>query len=160
MMLESGRVVAVEADGLWVETIRQSTCGSCAAQKGCGHGILNRISDGKRGYVRVLSGSVDCSECVVDDQVSFSIPEEVIVRGSLIVYMLPLSCMLAGAAAAAFYLPGSEDLVALAGAIVGVLAGVAAVRWHAGRHSQDPGLQPSLVKILSPAPVGRPVSVN
>jgi sigma-E factor negative regulatory protein RseC len=160
MMFESGRVVAVEADSLWVETIRQSTCGTCAAQKGCGHSLLNKISDGKRGYVRVLSGRVDSSECVVDDEVRFSIPEEVILRGSLIVYMVPLVCMLLGAASAAYYLPGSEDLAALAGASVGVGLGVGVVRWHARRHSQDPGLQPSLEEILMPAPTARPVILS
>ena len=46
MLIETGRVVAVEAneEALWVETIRQSTCGSCAANKGCGHGLLNRAN--------------------------------------------------------------------------------------------------------------------
>ena len=55
MLVETGRVVAVEEDSLWVETIRQSTCGSCAAQKGCGHGLLNRYADGKRGYIQHLA---------------------------------------------------------------------------------------------------------
>lgn len=160
MMFESGRVVAVEADGLWVETIRQSTCGTCAAQKGCGHSLLNKISDGKRGYVRVLSGKLDCRECVVDDEVRFSIPEEVILRGSLVVYMVPLFCMLLGAALAAFYLPGSEDLAALLGAVAGVGLGLGVVRWHAHIHGQDPELQPALEEILMPAATARPLSIN
>ena len=160
MMFESGRVVAVEANGLWVETIRQSTCGTCAAQKGCGHGLLNKISDGKRGYVRVLSGRVDCAECVVDDEVRFSIPEEVILRGSLIVYMVPLLCMLMGAALAASYLPANEDLAALAGATLGAGLGLGLVRWHASHHRQDPGLQPTLEEILIPAATSRPVTLS
>ena len=97
--------MAVEPDSLWVETIRQSTCGSCAAQKGCGHGLLNRYSDGKRGYVRVLgSDQLAAADCRVDDQVLIAIPEEVILRGSLILYMLPLVSMLSGAALAMFLL--------------------------------------------------------
>ena len=43
MLLETGRVVAVDADSVWVETIRRTTCGSCAVQKGCGHGLLNQL---------------------------------------------------------------------------------------------------------------------
>ena len=96
MMIESGRVVAVESDGLWVETIRKSTCGACAVQKGCGHGIINRLSDGSRNYLRVLPGDHSLSECSVDDQVRFAVPEAVILRGSLVVYVLPLLCMLFG----------------------------------------------------------------
>jgi sigma-E factor negative regulatory protein RseC len=155
MLIETGRVVAVDADGLWVETIRQSTCGTCAAQKGCGHGLINRLSDGKRGYVRVLPGKRDPQECSVDDQVRISIPEEVILRGSLIVYMLPLACMLAGAATAVGLAPGSQDVSAALGAALGFGLGLVLVRWHAWRHRDDHRLQPTLLEVLRPlkAPV-------
>jgi sigma-E factor negative regulatory protein RseC len=155
MLIETGRVVAIDPDGLWVETIRRSTCGTCAAQKGCGHGLINRLSDGKRGYVRVLPGKRDPQECSVDDQVRISIPEEVILRGSLIVYMLPLLCMLAGAAAAVGLLPGSQDVLAALGAAAGFGLGFVLVRWHAWRHRDDRSLQPTLLEVLRPlkAPV-------
>ena len=151
MLTETGRVVAVDQDGLWVETIRQSTCGSCAAQKGCGHGILNRIGDGKRGYIRVLSGKVATRDCAVDDQVRISIPEEVILRGSLVVYMVPLLCMLAGAAAAVNLLSGAQDLLAALGAVAGFALGFGIVRWHAWHHRHDRALQPTLLEIMPPA---------
>jgi sigma-E factor negative regulatory protein RseC len=152
MLIETGRVVALDAQGLWVETIRQSTCGSCAAQKGCGHSLLNKISDGKRGYIRVLSGKAAIGDCAIDDQVRISIPEEVILRGSLVVYMLPLLCMLAGAALAVSLLPGGQDLLAASGATLGFAAGLALVRWHAWRHRHDENLQPTLLEILRPRP--------
>ncbi len=150
MLIETGRVVAVEAaqESLWVETIRQSTCGSCAANKGCGHGLLNRIADGRTGYVRVLSGVVAAAQCSVDDQVRISIPEQVILRGSVVVYLLPLLCMLAGAAAADLLWPGHHELAAVAGAAGGLAAGFALVRWHAWRHRQDRALQPTLLEVL------------
>lgn len=151
MLVETGRVVAVDSQGLWVETMRQSTCGSCAAQKGCGYGLLNRFGAGRRGYIRVLSGKVATDDCVVDDQVRISIPEEVILRGSLVVYMLPLLTMLAGATAAVSVVPGSQDLPAALGAIAGFGVGLLMVRWHAWRHRQDRKLQPTLLEILRPA---------
>ena len=149
-MIETGRVVAVEEDGLWVETIRQSTCGSCTARKGCGHSLINSLSDGRRSYVRVLPGQHAVSDCGVDDQVRFSIPEEVILRGSVVVYILPLACMLLGAVLAANLLQGEQDLLAAGGAVAGFLAGFALVRWHAWRHRGDASLQPTLVEILRP----------
>jgi len=150
VLIETGRVVAVEAAGgaLWVETIRQSTCGSCAANKGCGHGLLNRIADGRTGYVRVLSGRVAAGDCTIDDQVRISIPEQVILRGSLLVYMVPLLCMLGGAAFANGLLAAPSELTAAAGAAVGLLLGFALVRWHAWRHRQDRALQPTLLEVL------------
>jgi sigma-E factor negative regulatory protein RseC len=152
MLTETGRVVAVERDGLWVETIRQSTCGSCAAQNGCGHGLLNRIAEGRRNYVRVLGPGPAIAACAVDDQVRISIPDQVILRGSLVVYMLPLLCMLSLAAGAVVLWPMSQDLAAAGGAGTGLLLGFALVRWHAWRHRHDRELQPTLLEVLSSAP--------
>ena len=150
MLVETGRVVAVEDDSLWVETIRQSTCGSCAAQKGCGHGLLNRYSDGKRGYIRVLPGSAGTGACAVDDQVRISIPEEVILKGSVVVYVLPLFTMLAGAALAATLFPQHQDQMSALGAAGGFGLGLLLVRWHAWRHRNDRSLQPTLLEVVDP----------
>jgi sigma-E factor negative regulatory protein RseC len=150
MLTETGRVVALEADSLWVETIRQSTCGTCAAQKGCGHSLINQISDGSRSFIRVLPGKLTPKACAINDQVRISIPEEVILRGSLIVYMLPLFSMLAGAVSAVNLFSGHQDMLAIVGAIFGFTLGVAAVRWHAWIHRDDSSLQPTLLEILKP----------
>ncbi len=144
MLTENGRVVAVEADGLWVETVRKSTCGACSAQKGCGHGILNRMTDGKRGYIRVLPGDQSIQDYRVDDEVRFSIPEEVILRGSLVAYLVPIVGLLLGAPAASAGLPQMGDAGALLGAVGGFLVGLGLVRWHAVRHQDDPAFQPLL----------------
>jgi len=149
MLIESGRVVAVEDSGLWVETLRKSTCGSCAAQAGCGHGLLNRIGGDRRGLVRVLPGEPGVAACRIDDEVLISIPEEVVLRGSFIAYLLPLLCLLGGALAASALLPGSEDLLAALGGAAGLGLGFALVRWHGHRHRSDPQFQPVLVKVLS-----------
>jgi sigma-E factor negative regulatory protein RseC len=156
MLTETGRVVALEADGLWVETIRQSTCGTCAAQKGCGHGLINRISDGKRGYVRVLPGDQAIENYRIDDQVLISIPEEVILRGSFIAYILPVITMLLGASAAVNWLTGNGDLLALLGAGGGLAVGFALVRWNGTSHRDDPSFQPVLEGVVTSA--GEPVS--
>ncbi len=150
MLTETGRVVGIEADGLWVETVRRSTCGACAAKQGCGHGLLNRLSDGKRGYLRVLPGDQTVEHYSIDDQVLISIPEEVILRGSFIAYVLPLMATLAGALAAVRWLPGNEDLVAALGAVGGLALGFSLVRWHGTRHRSDPDFQPVLQRVIAP----------
>ena len=147
MLLETGRVVAIEADGVWVETIRKTTCGSCAAQKGCGHGLLNSISSGRRSLIRALPGKLHPSECRVDDEVQISIPDEVILRGSFIVYIVPLVFMLLGTIMGSGY-ASNVDLGGAAGAAAGFLLGFALVRVHAWRHRDDRTLQPTLVDIL------------
>lgn len=149
MLTETGRVVGIETDGVWVETIRRSTCGVCSAQKGCGHGLLNRISEGKRGYVRALPGEQSIDDYKVNDQVLISIPEEVILRGSFIAYILPILSMLAGAVAASHFLVGQQDVLAVLGAAGGLVLGFTLVRWHGVYHRQDPAFQPVLLSIDS-----------
>ncbi|MDP4651079.1 MAG: SoxR reducing system RseC family protein, partial [Haliea sp.] len=134
----------LEANSLWVETIRRSTCGVCAAQKGCGHGLLNRVRDGQRGLVRVLPGEFALSDCRVNDEVQIGIPDDVIVRGSLVVYMLPLFSLLGGALLASRLVPEASDVAAAVGMVVGFAVGVLLVRWHAWRHRDDVRLQPVL----------------
>ncbi len=151
MLTETGRVVAIEDDGLWVETIRKSTCGTCAARSGCGHGLLNRITDGSRSFIRVLPGEQSLADCRVDDEVVISIPEEVILRGSLVAYVMPLLCMLAGAAGAVRWLPGGEDVLAALGAIGGLALGFGLLRLHGRRHRDDTAFQPVLVENLGRA---------
>lgn len=149
MLEESGRVVAVQGDAVWVQTIRRSTCGACAARQGCGHGLISRHSALGQGLVRALSGTqLHAADCRVGDEVVLVLPEEVILRGSMLVYLVPLLSMLAGALLidAMFSTPvaPASDLLTLAGAAGGFGLGVALVRWHAWRHRADPSLQPVL----------------
>ena len=71
------------------------------------------MTDGKRGYIRVLPGEQSIQDYRVDDEVRFSIPEEVILRGSMIAYLVPIVGLLAGATGAAAWLPQMEDSAAL-----------------------------------------------
>lgn len=150
MPTETGRVVAVEADGLWVETIRRSTCGSCAAQKGCGHAMLDRRSNGRRGHIRVIPATREIPQYRVDDQVLIGIPAEIILRGSFIAYGLPLIGMLAGALAAVGWLPGNGDLLAVCGASIGLLLGFSLVGLHGARHRRDAAFQPVVLGLAPP----------
>jgi sigma-E factor negative regulatory protein RseC len=152
MLTETGLVVALEADALWVQTMRRSTCGGCSAQAGCGHGLLNRVSGGQRGFIRALPGIEGMDKYRVGQQVALSIPEEVILRGSFIAYLMPLLCMLAGAAAAVNWLSGNPDLVAVLGATGGLALGFGLVHWHGIRHRQDLNFQPVLVRAVEAPP--------
>jgi sigma-E factor negative regulatory protein RseC len=149
VLLETAHVVAVEADSVWVETISRSTCGSCAAQSGCGHSLLNRIAAGRRNYIRAFSGPLAAIDCSVDDHVRICIPEQVIVKGSLLVYMVPLILMLAGAALVSSLSATSTDMLTLVGAVLGFSVGVALVRVHAWYHRSDKSFHPRLMELVN-----------
>jgi sigma-E factor negative regulatory protein RseC len=153
MLTEIGRVVALDADSLWVETLRKTTCGGCAVQKGCGHGLLNEMGGASRNYIRVLLAGQLPAQYAPDDQVRIAIPEQLLVRSSFLVYVLPLLSMLALAAALVQGFPQQPaDLMSGLGAVLGFLLGLALVRLHARRHRDDPAFQPRLLGRVGPAP--------
>ncbi|HEY7883403.1 MAG TPA: SoxR reducing system RseC family protein [Cellvibrionaceae bacterium] len=142
MLKESGRIVAVESEGLWVETIQRSTCGSCAARSGCGQSLLARFG-GHSSYLWVSLQGREPSDFHVGDDISLGVHEEVVAQGSLLVYLLPLITMVA-ATVAAHNLFALEGLTILAG-LAGLLAGGGWVRWRAYQTRHDSRLQPVLL---------------
>ena len=151
MLTETGRVVAVEPGWLWVETIRRSTCGSCAAAKGCGHAIMNSIGDGTRNYLKVSTAAFPDGRFQVDDNVAIAIPERILLDSALVVYGAPLAATLAGAALAAGFLPGASDAETVLGAAVGFVGGLTLVRLHAWWFRNHNAFHP---RLIGPAPTG------
>jgi sigma-E factor negative regulatory protein RseC len=142
MMIESGRIVAIEKDGLWVETIQQSSCGSCSAKQGCGQGVLARWAS-RSGFVRVLLEGRDPDNYQLDDEVQIGIPEDVIAAGALFVYLLPLVTMLIFAVVADGLDWGESGVII--SALIGLVLGGVGVKWHSYYHRNNRRLQPVLV---------------
>ena len=75
MITETGRVVSVESDCVWVETIRKSTCNSCSAQKACGHGLMNKVDAGRLNHVRALLAGMPQEQFAVNDVVKMALAQ-------------------------------------------------------------------------------------
>jgi sigma-E factor negative regulatory protein RseC len=142
MILETGRVVAVEPQGLWVETIQRSACGSCQAQKGCGHSALAKLG-ASASYLWVLLEGRASSHYQIGTEVKIGVPEDVIVKGSLFVYMVPLIALITATFIAHHFLL-SDGVTALF-ALCGLLIGAAIVRKGSYLIRFDSRLQPVLI---------------
>lgn len=143
MIEEQGRVVALEAGAVWVETLRKSTCSSCSANAGCGQGLMDKLGVGRdRGLVRALCDL----QLQVGDPVVIGVREDLLVQGSLLVYLLPLLCLFV-AASLAQGLGLAEPLVILCG-LAGLGSGWLIVRWLSRRTADDPALQPVVLRAL------------
>ncbi|MGI9277351.1 MAG: SoxR reducing system RseC family protein [Endozoicomonas sp.] len=120
MIEEPGRVMSVEQDGVWVETIRKSTCSSCSARNGCGQHLAERyVSSKSHSYIRATS-DVALNE---NDKVVVGIPEGALIKASMFVYLLPLVSMM-GSLWLSTWLEWNElvtVLTALAGLALGFL---------------------------------------
>lgn len=141
MIEEPGRVVAVEEGAVWVETLRRSTCSACSANAGCGQGLMEKLGVGqRRGYVRALTDL----HLAVGDGVVIGVREDLLVRSSVQVYLLPLLGLFAGAMLAQ-WLALAESFVILAG-LGGLFSLWWLVRWRTRRSADDPSLQPVVLR--------------
>jgi len=136
MLTETGRVVGLDGDTAWVETLRQGTCGACSARSGCGHGLLNSARPGSsRALVRARVGQDLIGELRLQDSVELALPERSFLRAASLVYATPLIAAIGAALAAERWLArgaataASTDLATVLGAAGGLVAGFLAVRW-------------------------------
>lgn len=144
MLRESGRVVALETEAVWVETLRSSACGRCTARAGCGHGALGGALAGrKKGLIRVIgSDVVSVNDCRVDDTVDIELPESAVLRASALLYGLPL---LVGVGAAIALAPAGE-LPSLLGFAFGLGTGFWVARTLGRRAANQVLFEPRLVR--------------
>jgi len=142
MVFESGRVVAIESDSLWVETIQRSTCGSCAAQKGCGQSLLAKIGI-KTSYLRVLLEGQKSSDFAIDDEVQIGIPDDIIVKSSLFAYLVPIILLLVFATVAQEFFV--NELYVIASGLLGLLLGGVFIQLFSHWHRHNSRYQPVLL---------------
>ena len=143
MILESGTVVQVDLDSLLVETIQTSTCDTCVAEKGCGQRVLSKLT-GKTNRIRVLFDSQSPKNILPGQSVTIGIPEDVIVKGSLLVYLVPVVSSVIGA-----WLAGPQgELQSMLGAFCGLLLGGVLVNLQSQKLRNDLRLNPVLLSDL------------
>jgi sigma-E factor negative regulatory protein RseC len=145
MLEEQGRIVAVEEGFAWVETQRQSACGACSANKGCGTGVISKVVGQRATRVRALNEI----NATTGDEVIIGLHDEALVRGSLAVYAVPLIAMLLmallGDLAGRELNNSSEGLTVLFG-LAGLGLGFLWVRNFSRRIADDPRYQPVILR--------------
>ncbi|HEC18098.1 MAG TPA: Fis family transcriptional regulator [Gammaproteobacteria bacterium] len=149
MIEEHAQVIALdEHDSVWVETQRRSACGQCAANKGCGTATLSKVLGNKRSRVRTLNPRA--TPVMVGDEVVIGINEQALVRGSLVLYMLPLLFLFVfaflGELLSAQLLVTNPDILPIVLGFLGLLLGFVWVRGFTRRIANDPRYQPVLLR--------------
>ena len=92
MIEEQGRVITAEGDAVWIETERKTTCSSCNARHGCGQHLAEKYKPSSAfAYIRAHS-DWSLSE---GDRVMVGIPENSLLKASMVVYLLPLLFLMA-----------------------------------------------------------------
>lgn len=158
MIEETGRVAEVEPGFAWVETRRQSTCGSCSARGGCGTSVLSRVLGQRTVRVRAL----DRIGAAVGDEVVLGLDDGALLRGSLAVYMVPLLALIAGALLAESVGPqwGFGQGFVLLGGVAGLASGFFWLRLFSRRAGADARYQAVILRRAAAPPVAAVVKFN
>lgn len=117
MIEQKAIVVSQEAQQVWVEAERQSTCGQCQARKGCGTGLLAKHVGQRFSRIAVKTDE----NLKVGQQVIVSIPEQALLSGAFMMYLLPLLLMFATATLAR--MANSGELLEILAGLSGLVAG-------------------------------------
>lgn len=142
MIEERARVLSVHDDQVWVETERQSTCGACAANKGCGTAVLGKVFGARQMRVQARSQI----PLQVGDEIIIGVEENALVKGSFAVYVVPLLMMFLGALCGK-WVANSEHISVLMG-LLGLLVGFAWLRVFGLRIRADAYYQPVVLRLL------------
>lgn len=133
MIEQKATVISRDGDIVWVEAERQSTCGQCAARKGCGTGLLAKHVGQRFSRIAVKTDQA----LRIGQTVMVSIPEQALLSGAVLMYLLPLLALFAFAALTRML--GGGELLQIVSGLIGLCAGFIWVRRRV--KDQSPGIQ-------------------
>lgn len=122
MIKQSAKVVNCDDHTVWLEVERESTCSGCKVKQGCGTGMLAKHV-GKR-FSRIAVNKINNVQ--IGQQVQLAIPEEALLQGTFLMYILPLVFMFLCAALVQTFT--SNEAVEIFAGLGGLLVGFYWVR--------------------------------
>lgn len=151
MIEEHAQVVAIDNRFVWVEAERQSSCSRCAANKGCGNAVFQKLFGNKQNVFPVANADEPTVlDVEIGDQVVIGVEETALVNSSMMVYLLPIVTIivfaLIGETFAKQLLSISNDLSSILGALLGLVLSVVFLRWYNHRSIGKNGGQPVLLR--------------
>ncbi|AUD78341.1 sigma E positive regulator RseC/MucC [Kangiella profundi] len=151
MLTEIGRVVAKENDTVWVQTQSKTGCSSCQVNTVCGSGIVSKAFSHKV-FVTPLKNKVNAN---IDDEVEVGIPDNLVVRASFMVYLVPLISMILALLVWQFWLTNSSELSSILAAATGLAIGFVVTHLYSRYAAQNGQTEPVLLRIVK-----RPIAVK
>lgn len=145
MIEEQIEVIEVIGDQLVLQAKTKSACGSCAVNKGCGTSLLAKVV-GKKFTQFQVENKVSA---VAGDTVVVGIPEDALLKGSLVMYVLPIFSMLFSALVCDYFLPdlmSFRDLAIAGFSIGGLILGFSLSRWYFQHQSNTRHFSPVVLR--------------
>lgn len=145
MIEEQAQVVDIKEGRLILQAQTQSSCGSCEVSKGCGTSLLAKVVGRKFTHFQAENNI----NAKIGDTVVVGIAEDALLKGSVVMYVLPIFGMLIFALLAdSFFLPDEyyRDLAIAACAVMGMVAGALISKWYFQRRSSAQLFSPVVLR--------------
>jgi sigma-E factor negative regulatory protein RseC len=116
-------VIQLQGEDASVKPIGTGGCGHCDSEGGCGSSTLTKMFCSNKPRNFKVRNEVSAK---VGDEIQVSIPDGVLLRGAMKMYVLPLILLLAGGIAGVGLAGGEaagRDAYAVTGAVIGLLLG-------------------------------------
>lgn len=134
MIEEQAQVIEIKGGVLLLQAQTQSACGSCSANKGCGTSLLSKVVGRKFTHFQA-DNNINAN---VGDIVVVGLSEDALLKGSLVMYAIPILAMLVFALLADYFLTANmqyRDLMTAVTAIMGLVFGSLMSKWYFSRES-------------------------
>lgn len=131
-----------------LEIRREKPCGICGQTRGCGNSLWGKIFAHKSTAFKAKN----LINAAVGDGVIVGIDEQVVLKGALLLYALPLATMMLGAilSTSIFAKTAAQaDLYAVIGAVVGIVLGFVWVKGHTASHQYSMQNQPVILRLAT-----------
>ena len=147
MITEKAIVVAINNNETWIETQRQSACGQCSANKGCGTSVLSKVLGNKLSKMKAINPI----HARVGDEVTVALNESSLLKGAFMTYLLPLLFLFIFAFFAQFisatFSVENVELVTIIFSVLGFYLGLQKLKSFSKSISDDERFQPVIIKI-------------
>lgn len=118
MVKEQATVTGLDGNWALIQMQRQSACSHCELSNGCGTGVIGRLLGLRSKPVKIKNEY----QLKPGDSVILGLPEEALLKASLLIYGLPLLGLIVGGMLA-FWITGKSDLYAFVFASAGFVTG-------------------------------------
>jgi len=119
MIEEQATVTGIDGHWAMVRMQRQSACNSCELSSGCGTGAIGRLL-GHRSKPVMIKNQHQLKQ---GDTVVLGLPDDALLKASLLIYGLPLLGLMVGGMVASLII-GESELLVVVFAMVGLVTGL------------------------------------
>lgn len=146
MIKNLAQIEQFSATQITVSCQQQSSCKSCAARSSCGSGILSNVMPSRKHQFQVQRPRDLSIQPKVGDWVEIGLQEESLIKGALLLYVMPLISMLI------FAIVGNSITQSEGGAIIfavlGLSSGLLAARYQSKKMVDKTSYQPVFIRYI------------